>query len=407
MQNQSLSTPPHNKEAEQIVLGSIIANGIIPEIEVEDFYFEAHQKIFNTLLVLKYIDIVSLSERLGSDLENVGGRTYLAKLNGNVFSHKVKPSLEIIRENSEKRKIRDKILKAENQIQAGNYDIGELVEDVYHEIKESRTRTDEKDDVVLLEELAEKQKGDYSEKYATELHIFDKALDGGFKSGDLIIISAPTGFGKTTLTQNMTFNFANQGLPCLWFSYEMLGIHLHNKFKQMGATEGYANYIPLKHTSGSIDWIEKKIIESKKKHYTKIVAIDHLGFLLPRRGGPNQNQNYSAYLGQMCRDLKMIALEQDVIIILPVHMRKTDDPKINDIRDSSGIAQEADAVFTIKREVNPDQQANSEYTNYSQITLAKNRATGRSVKGWFELQNDLFCHNAYYEPLQQNTVKRF
>jgi len=82
----------------------------------------------------------------------------------------------------------------------------------------------------------------------------------------------------------------------------------------------------------------------------------------------------------MVRDLKRIAIRERIIIILPVHLRKTEDPSINDIKGSSGIAQESDEVFLINREKNKDPNAINFYTSHSIIRLEKNRKTGKAVQ---------------------------
>jgi replicative DNA helicase len=99
----------------------------------------------------------------------------------------------------------------------------------------------------------------------------------------------------------------------------------------------------------------------------------------------------------MVRDLKSIAIRERIIIILPVHLRKTDDPSMNDIKGSSGIAQESDEVFMINREKNKDPDAVDFYTSYSKIKLEKNRKTGKAVQGWFTLINGRFVHDQFYK----------
>jgi hypothetical protein len=174
-------------------------------------------------------------------------------------------------------------------------------------------------------------------------------------------------------------------------------LNLMEKFQQMGITNEWMTvYAPLKNTSGDVGWVEKKILEAKKKFDIGAVVIDHLGFLLPKSKGMSSTGNYSVYLGQICRELKTIALDQEVIIILPVHMRKTDNPTINDIYSSVGIAQESDIVFTLSREEDDDDSSEF-YTNYSKITLAKNRKTGISLKGWFTLNDGRFVYDAFYK----------
>src|SRR6185312_3561766 len=83
--------PPHNNEAEQSVIGAIFLEpqALITAAELlvpEDFYRMAHQKIFDTMLILsdrgQAIDVVTVTEELSAkkELEDVGGISYLTEL---------------------------------------------------------------------------------------------------------------------------------------------------------------------------------------------------------------------------------------------------------------------------------------------------------------------------------------
>ena len=270
---------------------------------------------------------------------------------------------------------------------------------------------DEDDDVLPFDESAKRQTINFSEKIPTKIMLFDNATLGGMDTGDLVIVSGQTAHGKTSFCQHLTLSLCDEGFPCLWFSYEVLTYFLWEKFKSMGAkADEFLGYIPLKHVTGQIEWIERKIKEAKKKFAVKIVFIDHLGFLLPRIQSDKWNQidrNFSAYLGSICRELKKLAITEEIIIVLPVHMRKTDNPTINDIRDSSGIAQEADLVFTLNREKNQNEEDDNDYTDYTRIVLAKNRKTGISVRGWFLMQNGKFIHDPLYVGLKTEKKKQY
>ena len=117
-----------------------------------------------------------------------------------------------------------------------------------------------------------------------------------------------------------------------------------------------------------------------------MVVIDHLGFLLPKKQGyDNQmSSNYSAFLGGICRDLKTLAIKNNLVILLLAHVKKTDKPTINDIRDSSGIAQESDYVFILERQLMTQKKGGDmidmQYSDDTVITLAKNRLTGITPK---------------------------
>ena len=84
--------PPHNHEAEQSVLGSMLkSNTVIGDVILivhkEDFYTDAHQKIFETIVALndkggQPVDLIILREALQQReyLEDAGGSPYLAEL---------------------------------------------------------------------------------------------------------------------------------------------------------------------------------------------------------------------------------------------------------------------------------------------------------------------------------------
>lgn len=164
----------------------------------------------------------------------------------------------------------------------------------------------------------------------------------------------------------------------------------------MGMTSEYLMYMPLKHTSGDVGWIENKIREAKEKFQAKIFFIDHLGFLLSRAKISNM-QNYAAYLGGICRDLKEIALREELIIFMAVHQKKTLEPDINSISNSAQIGQESDCVMLLQRIKDPDPFAVDFFTPYTKIWIEKNRATGICPRGYFKLEEGRFQEDVFYE----------
>lgn len=267
---------------------------------------------------------------------------------------------------------------------------------------------DDNDEVITMAEASLKG-GGTSEAYPCGIKIFDNVMKGGFRGGDFVVISAPTGIGKTTLCQNFTVNLAKEGILSLWFSYEVSIRNLWEKFKSMGLTENEVCYTPARIVSGQIEWIEKKIKEAKEKYGVKAIFIDHLGFLIPRlKNGTNINKiegNYAMYLTQISREIKMLAVKEDIMIFVPAHMKKTEKPGMNDISYSAGIAQEADYVFLMNRETNPDEENMNFYTNFTEITVGKNRLEGINIRGWFEYINNKFIFNPNYKPYKPKKSK--
>jgi hypothetical protein len=272
---------------------------------------------------------------------------------------------------------------------------------------------DGSDEIKHIATVADEQQIDQNDIYPLQMKCFDDVILGGVAPGDLIVVAGQTGNGKTSLVQDWTISLirGEKKPKVLWFSYEVLPTHLWNKFKSMGMNREDCAFIPAKHSSGNVAWVEQKIKEGKEKFGIKMVMIDHLGFLLPKTNGTlgvkNMSSNYSSYLTQVVRDLKSIALQEEVIIFLPVHMRKAEHGSkrsdIDDIKDSSGIGQEADLVFLIEREKNKDVNATSYFTDITKITLAKNRKTGQTVIGTFSMINDRFA----YDNTKEKLIEKF
>ena len=234
---------------------------------------------------------------------------------------------------------------------------------------------------------------------------------GGFAGGDVIIISAPTGNGKTTLAATLSHSmFKNEGLPSLWFTYEVSIYQLWQNFQAMGADKNDVMVVPFEHTTGKMEWVEKKIKEAKEKYWAKVVVIDHLGFLTPtQKMNSNMSQNYASFLTQIVRELKTIAVREDIIIILPAHMIKaaSDDPTLKDIGHSGGIAQEADFVILMAREEAKKSKSagalmEDYYTPFTKVILAKNRIGGKTPSFWMEKKDGKLIQT--FKPYEQTRL---
>ena len=245
----------------------------------------------------------------------------------------------------------------------------------------------------LIPELAaeETTKSGVQDHYPIGFEIFDSAMKGGMAGSDLILISGRTGEGKTTLAQTINYHLSQIGIPTAWFSYELSIRELWRKFEDMGIkAEDFRGYAPKPNQGDKISWIKEKILETILKHNTQVVFIDHLGFLIPETDESNARKfevNFSSYLGQLTRQLKNIAVQNNIIIILLAHTRKTKDSlDIEDIAHSGGIAQESDFVFMIERlklkqnkskwETKQAETEGDVDSPYSRISLQKNRRTG-------------------------------
>jgi RecA-family ATPase len=164
-----------------------------------------------------------------------------------------------------------------------------------------------------------------------------------FRGGEVIAISGPTKNGKTLLAQTLTVNFAKQGQPGLWFTFEVPASQFLSQFPNLPIL-----YMPAKLKPHALDWLEDRIVESFEKYHTRIIFIDHLHYLLDLA----RMKNPSIEIGAVVRRLKGIAVNREMVIFLLCHTIKGKQDgtlSYESIRDSSFVSQESDTVFMIKR----------------------------------------------------------
>lgn len=223
------------------------------------------------------------------------------------------------------------------------------------------------------------------------------AITGGFQGGELIILSAPTKQGKTTLAQTISWNMGIQGVGTLWFSYEMSWQELTRKFMAMDTqyletqTPSIMPILvpiePFKKTGDlQLDWM-REIIKANR-HLVNFIIVDHLHFLLPLK---DYKQNISFLIGGLVREIKQMAIEFDIPILLIAHMKKFESdvaPDLSAIRDSSFIAQESDYAIlmwkirnkNIQKKTYDDEESEDIYTNKVMVSVETNRRTGKTGK---------------------------
>lgn len=232
------------------------------------------------------------------------------------------------------------------------------------------------DRVVTIHEAVKLQEG---EEKGHSLSSGIPALDditGGFRTGELVVVSGPTGMGKTTLLQSMTYEFSDNDIPSLWFSYEVGVSDLSERFG--GMVPDFV--LPYKMIDSDFNWLVSKVYEGIAKFGVRVIFIDHLHFLLDME--ELAKTNTSLAIGHLMRRLKKFAVETNTLIFLVSHVAKTkfeSEPEISDLRDSSFIGQESDYVLLIWR-----------HEDKAFLKVAKNRRLGTLKSVALTLQNGRF-----------------
>ncbi len=133
---------------------------------------------------------------------------------------------------------------------------------------------------------------------------------------------------------------------------------------------------PLQMVGNTLEWVEKKIIEAKVKYGTGVVFIDHLHFIVPFT-----SERQDLAIGHAMRELKRMARTWNVVVVLIAHIKKArvdKNPTLDDLRDSSFIAQEADTVIMLYRHSYKDDEGDTNVTNNVNVAVLANRLTGKT-----------------------------
>ena len=412
---------PYSIDAEQSVLGSIIVDpecfdDVAQIVKAEDFYLEVHREIYGVMLDFKFhskpLDVVTLVNALVSNgvyEDESAARSYI-KLIVDIIptSANAKDYAKIVFDKSVLRRLID----ASDAIQKSAYSEGDKVENIV-DYAEQRifeiAQNNEKRDFVHIKDvivqtynrLSELQKEGAEESLGlkTEYSDLDKVVVG-FGKGDLIIVGARPGVGKTSFCLNLATNIAKKSKKAVCiFSLEMSSEQLVSRIIASEALvdshklrtgkleprdwENIANASSiLSETDIYIDDTTNISITAMKAKLRRIknlglVVVDYLQLMESEKGrkdGSRVNE-----IADISRGLKIMAKELNVPLITCSQLsrgtekEKERKPMLSDLRDSGSIEQDADMVMFLSRDYygnDPDK------ANLVDVIVAKNRHGG-------------------------------
>lgn len=199
---------------------------------------------------------------------------------------------------------------------------------------------------------AHKEQNDKIKSFNTGLGQLDSLVEG-FQTGEVAVITGPTGNGKTLLADSIGQRLMRtEGLNIAWFSYEVPTVKMIEKYVNAEDAAQLGLYVPMELKAGEFEWVKKKCLEAKLKFGCRAVIIDHLHFIVDM----NTQQNMSLNIGAVMRQIKHdIAKAMNLLVFVLAHQgqAKEGEPSLDNIRDSSFIAQESDMVFVVYRNHDP------------------------------------------------------
>ena len=415
---RSSRIPPHNLDAEQSVLGAMLASkeaiaNVIEILEPEAFYKPAHGQIFETILELygrgEPSDAITIAEELGRRgiLDQIGGKPYI---HGLLEAYPTAGSARNYARIIEEHALLRRLIEAGNEVQEIGFSLPEDVveavdhaEELVYQVGDRRLRDDIHPIRQLLTENMEAietlyERGEHITGLGTGFPDLDD-MTAGFQPSNLIIVAARPSMGKSSLMSDFALSAAaKQQEPVVFFSLEMSRNEVVQRFlssearvdsqrirrgslqeqdwTRLSAALGRLAEAPIFiDDSANITLMEMraKCRRLKARHGLGLVIVDYLQLMQ----GPSRSENRQQEVSELSRSLKILARELEVPVLCAsqlnrgVEYRADKRPLLADLRESGAIEQDSDLVMLLYRDevYNRDTEARGE----AELILAKHR----------------------------------
>jgi replicative DNA helicase len=384
-------------------------------IDSNDFYRDAHRRIFDKMVLLnernQAIDFVTLKEELSraGEIDEVGGPAYVASLaDGVPRATNVEYYARIVKEKATLRNL----IFAANKILTNAYEADQESDLILDEAESSifavaddrlkagfvPMRDLVKDSFPKIEQLFEQKR--LVTGVPTGFVDLDE-MTRGLQPGDLIIVAARPSMGKTSLVLNIAQYVAIQpehtvGFFSLEMSKESLFLRLLTSEAQidshrlMSGAIGQKDYGRISHALESLSAMRLFIDDTanigvmemrakarrlQKEHRLSLLVVDCIQLM----SGRGRFENRTLELASISRSLKGLAKELRVPIVVLSQLSRAPEsrsdhrPQLSDLRESGALEQDADVVVLIYREDAYNRDPNNPDAGTAELILAKQR----------------------------------
>lgn len=383
---------PSSPEAERGVIGSIlllpsVLDDVMSVVRPEDFHSPANATLYNRLLAMhkasERIDPMLLVDQLKNNGEftPIGGMPYLATVIESVVNatHATYYAT-IVSSKAQARNAIASLATAQDALYAGEKptDVLAALEKKMATIEDSGVSSravtwHDATQVATDKIVASEERGT---GLATTLDGYDEKIGGVF-GGELIVLAARPGCGKTSMAVQVATGAARQGVSVLIISLEMSATELvmrqiagdaevdsrdiracamTNEEKRRLLEMGYEQRdLPIRVLDlprCSTADIRREAKLAKRIHEgLGLVVVDYAGLVTPDDPKIKRNEQF----GQITRDMKALARELDVPVLLLAQLsRKSEEsksgrPMLSHLKDSGDLEQDADVVWFVHR----------------------------------------------------------
>lgn len=389
-------TPPQDVPAEQSVLGAMLlskdAIGEVTEVlKGRDFYRPAHEYIYDAIMDQygrgEPADAITVADNLGKrgQLGQVGGHIYLHELVSQVsVTANAGYYAEIVRDKAILRRLVDASMKISQMGYQAEGDVNGIVDraqQAIYEVAENKTKEDYQPlselVEITLDEIESLSQHGVMAGVPTGFIDLDH-LTNGLHPGQMVIVAARPGMGKSTLGLDFARSASiRHGLCSVFFSLEMTkseivmrlmsaeaGVPLNNIRKGEMRDEDW-NRIASKTAQVSraplfIDdspnltmmEIRAKARRLKQRFDLKLIVIDYMQLM----SSGKKVESRQLEVSEFSRQIKLLAKELEVPVVALSQLnrgpetRQDKRPLLSDLRESGSLEQDADVVILLHRE---------------------------------------------------------
>ncbi len=407
---------PFSLEAEQSVIGSVLINPdcfdeIAQLISSEDFYLPEHEQIFYAMKGMyassKTVDVVTLADELvkeGVYQDTDSLNSYIRTIIQTVPSAaNVVDYAKIVKDKSVLRMLIEACSTITDNAYSEQDEVKHILDSAEQKIFDIASGNETKgfahirdvlkltlDNLNLLATNPDAAHGT-----PTGFSDLDNTLVGMGK-GELILVGARPGMGKTSFVLNIASNVAKQTKKtvCI-FSLEMSNEELVSRMLSgEGMVDSYnirsgklspEDWKNLAHAASNLAECDILIDDTTGITVTgmkaKLRRVKNLGLVvidyLQLMQGEHHNDNRVQEVGEISRNMKILAKELRVPVICCAQLsrgpesRTDKKPMLSDLRDSGAIEQDADVVMFLYREEYYDK--NKTEQSAAKVIVAKNR----------------------------------
>ncbi len=390
-------TPPQDVAAEQSALGAMLLNkdaiaDVLELLKPHDFYRPAHEEIFTAVLDLyargEPVDAITTAAELArrGEIGRVGGHVYLHELVASVsVAANAAYYAEIVREKAILRRLSEAAMKVAQLAYRGTGNVNDIVDQAQqavYDVAEGKAAEDYQPLAELMEPTLDEieaigSRGSAMAGVPTGFAELDE-LTNGLHPGQMVIVAARPGMGKSTLGLDFARSASvKNGLCSAFFSLEMTKSEI-----VMRLLSAEAN-VPLSHIRkgdmGDEDWerlaarvsqvsdaplfiddspnltmmeIRAKARRLRQKHQLQLIVIDYIQLMTSGR----KSESRQLEVSEFSRQIKLLAKELEVPVVALSQLnrgpeQRTDKrPQISDLRESGSLEQDADIVILLHRE---------------------------------------------------------